>query len=226
MGSWWSDLQGFERLRSGLDIGAAVLGVLAAILIITSRWPLARRIAHLQGVEKAALVERVHLAEAQAEAARKSLRSLVAEATIIVTGDWSNPLAPGGHTPLGLPQDDPYLVLTGNDPSHSAKFHPTYVKRSNEPDNTARVVFRAAVRDGGWPLGESSDVLHGLRPTAIALPMFTAADTKTGEGEIRHLEVLIFVNGQRIYSFQQDLRSRAVFPTSGWRVADANLPPI
>jgi hypothetical protein len=226
MGSWWSDLQGLERLRSGLDIGAAVLGVVAAILIISSRWPVARRISQLQSAEKAALVERVRVAETQAEAARKNLRSLVAEATVVVAGDWTQPLVPGGHTPLALPQDDPYVVLKGADLARSANFHPTYVKRFNDSDGTARVVFRAAVRDGAWPLGESSDILRGLRPVSLALPMFTAGDTKTGEAEVRRLELSLFANGQSIYSFARDLNSRAVFPSSGWRIAETNLPPI
>jgi hypothetical protein len=168
----------------------------------------------------------VQAAEAGAEAAKKNLRTLAAEATVIVAGDWSQPLAPGGHTPLALPQEDPYVALTSADSSRRVEFFPTYVKRFNESDGTARVVFRASVRDGAWPLGQNVDSLKGFRPVAVALPMFSAGDTKTGEGTVRRLELSLFANGERIYVFADELNARAVFPGKGWRVAETNLPPI
>jgi len=155
-----------------------------------------------------------------------NLYSLTAEATLVVVGDWSRPLTPGGHTPLAVPAEDAYVVLSGDNESYKVEFFPTYVKRFNESDNTARVVFRASVRDGRWPLGKSSKIIRGLRPVAIALPMVTAADTKTGEGYIRRLQLRLFANGQSIYTFNQELNAHAVFPKNGWKIANTNLPPI
>lgn len=226
MGGLWTDLQGLERLRSNLDVAAAVLGVVAALVIVVSRWPLARRISHLQSAEKAALVERVRVAESQADAARKSLRSLVAESTIIVAADWSQPLTVGGQVPLALSQDGEFIILSGNEPARTVRLFPTYLKRFNEADGTARVIFRAAVRDGAWPLGESSDVLRGLKPTSVVLPMLSAGDTKTGEGTIRHVDLAIFANGLSIYSVSRDLNAHVTFPADGWRIASTTFPPI
>jgi len=155
-----------------------------------------------------------------------NLYSLTAEATLVVVGDWSRPLTLGGHTPLAVPAEDAYIVLSGNKESHKVEFFPIYVKRFNESDGTARIVFRASLRDGSWPLGERSEILRGLRPVAVALPMVTAADTRTGEGYVRRLQLKLFANGQSIYTFDQELNTHVVFPKNGWKLAETNLPPI
>ena len=169
---------------------------------------------------------RIQTAETGMETARENLRSLVAEATIVVAGDWSRPLMLGGHTPLAVPAEDAYVVLSGDKESHKVEFFPTYVKRFNESDGTARIVFRASVRDGNWPLGKRSEILRGLRPVAVAFPMVTATDTRTGEGYVRRLQLKLFANGQSIYIFDQELNAHAVFPKNGWKLAETNLPPI
>jgi hypothetical protein len=59
----WNNLPFLEALRLKLDVAAAVLTFLAAILIVLSRWPLARRIATLQAYEKTNLQTRLQTAE-------------------------------------------------------------------------------------------------------------------------------------------------------------------
>ena len=58
------------------------------------------------------------------------------------------------------------------------------------------------------------------------MPMFTAKDTKTGEGVVRRVELALFANGQQIYSFAENVNARAVFPESAWRLANTDFPPI
>ena len=185
-----------------------------------------RRIEETNRVPPIVRQPRVQTAETGMEAARENLHSLVAEATLVVVGDWSRPLTPGGHTPLAVPAEDAYVVLSGDNEPHKVEFFPTYIKRFNESDNTARVFFRASVRDGKWPLGMTSETLRGLRPVAIALPMFTSADTKTGEGYVQRVQLTLYANGKTIYTFGQELKVVTVFPKNSWRIIEANLPPI
>jgi hypothetical protein len=55
----WDDLASLEQLRRNIDIATAIMGILVAILIVFSRWPLANRISQLQSEQKAALQRQI-----------------------------------------------------------------------------------------------------------------------------------------------------------------------
>jgi len=171
-----------------------------------------------------ALVRDITRVEQIAVAADKALRSMTAEATLLVTGSW-RPMEPGGHSPLSLPTEDPYVILekAGNEPIH---FFPTYVKRFNDPNGVVRLIFRAAARDGSWPLGQQSDILHGYVPTKLAIPMLSNGDSTDGRATLARLDLKLSANGKQIYIFSEDINGPIVLPAKGWRVASINLPPL
>ncbi len=88
----WNDLSSLENLRFWVDVTAAVLGILAAALIVTSRWPLAQRISALQKQEKVTLQARLGTAEEStlrlsAELSEARQKQLEAEAKIQEVGE-------------------------------------------------------------------------------------------------------------------------------------------
>ncbi len=222
----WNDLQTLERLRFWFDLSAAVLGLLVAVLVATNRWPIARRIAYLQSVEKAALVERVRSAEEQAEQARTNIKTLSAEVQVVVSGDWAQPLKIGGTVPLNIRQDAPFLKLRSSSTGQEAEFFATFLRRVNEEGERVRVIFRASVRDGAWPLGQTTRSLVGFSPDRLVIPMIAAEDLFGGEGVISHFEIDLFSNGARIYRFSDQPNAKLTIPQGVWKVADLKIPPI
>lgn len=86
MSDLWNSLTALELLRFRLDVLAAILGVLTAALIITSRWPVAQRISTLQARDKARLQARLATAEESTTRLQAELSLTRDEARVVERG--------------------------------------------------------------------------------------------------------------------------------------------